>query len=388
MSLPSLFQNQKALPDMAAAVPPLLAWFERHKRPLPWRTTYAPYDVWISEMMLQQTQMERGVAYYKRWMERFPTLEHVAEASEEDILHAWEGLGYYRRARFLHATAKAIMSRHQGRIPDSETALLALPGLGPYTVAAILGIAFNQNIATIDANVDRVFARLYNIDSPPRKQPAAGFIHQEANRLLPQGQARQYNQALMELGALICRKIPQCPECPLQSFCRSRAQGVELARPVLEAKSPHVPVQSVHGLLIQNGQILLRQRPAEGVWGNLWECPGNDNVRHFFEDSPRACPDTHSQQHTIQQALVQSFADLGLAVRLGKKLATVRHSYTNHRLSASFFQVDLEGEGHNLPMPQQLDVALAKSPHLRLIPWESRDSVAMPAHHRKVLSKI
>ena len=153
--------------DEKAIARALLEWFRRFMRPLPWRRTYAPYEVWISEVMLQQTQMERGVGYFLRWMERFPDVSAVAAASDEDILNAWEGLGYYRRARFLHAAAKVMCERHGGRVPSEPEALAALPGLGAYTVAAIRGIAFNQDVVVVDANVERVFTRLLNIDVPP-----------------------------------------------------------------------------------------------------------------------------------------------------------------------------------------------------------------------------
>jgi A/G-specific adenine glycosylase len=154
----------------------LLRWFSLHKRPLPWRERYSPYEVWISEVMLQQTQMERGVAYFQRWMRRFPDIRSVAEASEEEILQHWEGLGYYRRARFLHQAAKAVAERHGTELPDSKEALAALPGLGAYTVDAVLSIAFEQDVVPVDANVERVFSRLLDIDSPIRKKQATAIL--------------------------------------------------------------------------------------------------------------------------------------------------------------------------------------------------------------------
>ena len=190
--------------DVVQVAEALLRWFEIHKRPLPWRQRYTPYEIWISEVMLQQTQMERGVSYFLRWMTRFPDVRSVAEAPEEEILRYWEGLGYYRRARFLHQAANIMLEQYDGTVPDSVEALSALPGIGEYTVAAILGIAYERNIVSVDANVERVFSRLLNVDSPVKKNPAASFIRKEARRLLPDGRARAYNQALMELGALIC----------------------------------------------------------------------------------------------------------------------------------------------------------------------------------------
>lgn len=177
-----LFDNNEA-PQCAAA---LLDWFAHAMRPLPWRTTYHPYEVWISEIMLQQTQMERGVRYFQNWMERFPDIAAVAAASEEDILHAWEGLGYYRRARFIQKAANIIMEQYGGKLPDTPEALGSLPGLGDYTVAAILSIAFNQDVLCIDANVERVFARLLNLEESPanyghdRNHTRTGYAHASA----------------------------------------------------------------------------------------------------------------------------------------------------------------------------------------------------------------
>ena len=191
----------------------LLDWFARHKRALPWRERYTPYEVWISEVMLQQTQMERGVAYFRRWMERFPDVAALAAAPEEDVLHAWEGLGYYNRARNLHKAARRIMAQGGG-FPDTPEGIRALPGIGPYTAAAIASIAFNIPVACVDANVERVISRLFDVDSPVRQEPAASAIRQWAQRLLPPGKAREHNQAMMELGALICGKKANCPQCP------------------------------------------------------------------------------------------------------------------------------------------------------------------------------
>ncbi|MBR4423854.1 MAG: A/G-specific adenine glycosylase, partial [Mailhella sp.] len=210
----------------------LFTWFKASMRPLPWRTCYDPYEIWISEVMLQQTQMERGVSFFLRWIERFPSVESVASAAEEEILRFWEGLGYYRRARLLHAAAKCMVSTHRGRIPDTQAELLALPGLGEYTANAILSIAYGHDIAVVDANVERVFSRLLDIDAPVKNAPVKSFIREEAQRLLPCGNARTYNQALMELGALICKKHARCGQCPMTEWCLAYRQKTVTSRPV------------------------------------------------------------------------------------------------------------------------------------------------------------
>lgn len=352
--------------EAQAASAALLAWFKTAMRPLPWRRNYRPYEVWISEVMLQQTQMERGVNYFLRWMTRFPDVAAVAAASEEDILHTWEGLGYYRRARFLHAAAKAMVERHGGHVPADADALAALPGLGAYTVAAIRGIAFNQDVVVVDANVERVFSRLLDVDVPPKKREAARVIQSEALLLLPPGQARQYNQALMELGALVCKKMPRCAECPLAAWCESRRLGVERERPVLEAKAAVIPVTSGHGVLVHEDRALLVKRPDNGVWGGLWEFPG-DEVR--------------AGETPVQAVARVFFTRLGVPVRVEAELGTVRHGYTNHRLTAHFFRV---ATAPDAVWPAEV---LDDAPDARLVDCRKTDSLAMPAHHRKLADR-
>ncbi|MDE5878778.1 MAG: A/G-specific adenine glycosylase, partial [Desulfovibrio sp.] len=226
---PSLRDPERHADELS---PLLCAWFAGARRALPWRVNYTPYEVWISEIMLQQTQMERAVGYFRRWMERLPDVAALAAAPEEDVLRLWEGLGYYSRARNLMAAARRIMAEHGGVFPESEAQLLALPGVGPYTAAAVASIAFGARTACVDANVERVLSRLLNIESPVRREPAASLIRQWALRLVPEGRAREHNQALMELGALVCKKAPRCGACPWHDFCRARHLGLACERPV------------------------------------------------------------------------------------------------------------------------------------------------------------
>ncbi|MCH5276839.1 MAG: A/G-specific adenine glycosylase [Desulfovibrionaceae bacterium] len=346
----------------------LLDWFRRSMRALPWRRTYDPYEVWIAEVMLQQTQMERAVGYFQRWMERFPDVAAIAAASEEEVLSAWEGLGYYRRARFVHAAARAICERHGGRIPSGKEALQALPGLGAYTVAAILGIAFNQDVVVVDANVERVFTRLLNIDAPPKKHAAAALIGETARRLLPPGHAREYNEALMELGELVCRKVPLCAGCPWAAWCESRRLGVEKQRPVSIPRPARVSVCTGHGVLMHKGCVLLVKRPETGLWGALWEFPGGEQVG---DESPA-------------RAAERAFAALGLDVQAGDDLGSVRHGYTNHRLTARFFRMAAPS---GVDMAQAVR-ALEPCADVRLVPCREIGALAMPAHHRKLADRF
>ena len=277
---------------MLAAVPAadrrlasaLLAWFRGARRSLPWRETYEPYAVWIAEMMLQQTQVDTVLPYYRRWMERFPTVAAVAAAPLETVLKAWEGLGYYGRARNLHRTAQALVKRHGGRLPEDVAALRALPGVGPYTAGAIASIAFNRPAPLVDGNVARVLGRLDAVTADPASPAGRGAAWAAAGRLLAGALAegcapRDFNEALMELGALVCRpRAPQCLLCPWQADCRARLTGDPEAYPPRVTRRAR-PVRRGVMLLARRTAAsgepawLLRRRPPRGVWGGLWEFP-------------------------------------------------------------------------------------------------------------------
>lgn len=223
---PALLPETAGL-DLEALGSSLLIWFAARRRDLPWRRTYDPYHVLVSEVMLQQTQMERAVAYFERWIERFPDLESLARASEDEVLRLWEGLGYYNRARSLLAAARDLVRLHGGMIPAEGEALRSLPGIGPYTAGAVLSVAFNRPEPAVDANVERVLARLVNLELPPSDARAKAFLRDTARSLIPPGRARDFNQALMELGALVCLpRAPRCGQCPWQEACVARGLGL------------------------------------------------------------------------------------------------------------------------------------------------------------------
>lgn len=263
--------------EIAAAI---AAWFARAGRRLPWREGYEPYRVWISEIMLQQTRVETVVPYFQRWMERFADVAAVAAASREEVLKAWEGLGYYGRARNLHRAARDMVARHGGQVPAHLAELLALPGIGRYTAGAIASIAHGQPAPIVDGNVGRVLGRLFAMRTPIRSPRGQSFLWAAATALVNRGPPRAVNEGLMELGALVCLpRTPQCiagngTACPLRSHCAARDSGdPERYPPPLPRKQRPVRKGAMILLGDARGRMLLRKRPPDGLWGGLWEPP-------------------------------------------------------------------------------------------------------------------
>jgi len=347
-----------------AIVAPLLLWFRRTARDLPWRRTYDPYHVWISEIMLQQTQMERGVTYFLRWIKRFPDVRAVAAADEQEILKFWEGLGYYARARNLHRAAHVIAGELDGLVPCEYQELRRLPGIGPYTAAAIASVAGNRDVPVVDANVLRVYARLFDIALPVKGREGQRRISAIAEILLPHGRARVFNQALMDLGGLICTpKAPHCEACPIAGICLARQAGTVAERPVVAEKKKIVTVQKVAGIIRRHDLIFIQQRRADAVWGGLWEFPGGE----FTTDLPA-------------EAVVRAIAaDTGLIVRVVEPLPTVVHHYTRYKIILYSFLCDLQGP--NQP-------TLTNAVDYRWINGADLGRYAFPAGPRKLLERI
>lgn len=256
----------------------LLGWYEINKRDLPWRRHRDPYLIWISEIMLQQTRVDTVIPYFQRFIERFPTVKDLAEAPEEDVLKCWEGLGYYSRARNLQAAARQVMELHDGEIPANKADVAALKGVGPYTTGAILSIAFDQPEPAVDGNVMRVLSRYFLIREDIMKTGTRTLMEELAKELIPRGRAADFNQALMELGALVCTpKSPHCLVCPVMAQCAARLEGVEETLPVKSKAKPPRPeyrlVALVEGDGEHAGRVLVRRRPDAGLLARMWELP-------------------------------------------------------------------------------------------------------------------
>ncbi|MEW6218776.1 MAG: A/G-specific adenine glycosylase [Thermodesulfobacteriota bacterium] len=344
----------------------LLDWFAAHGRDLPWRRTYDPYQVWISEIMLQQTRMERAVVYFQRWLALFPDAAAVAAASEEEVLKAWEGLGYYRRARQLMACARILVERFRGQIPADHQALLALPGIGRYTAGAIMGIAFDAPFPAVDGNVIRVLARLFDLPGRASDPAFKEGVWELAGELLPATAPRAFNQALMELGALVCLpRRPRCPVCPVASFCLARARDTIHERPGRAGRPRTIPIIMATGMLVHQGRVFVQKRPAVGVWANLWELPGGE-----IEDGESAAA-----------ALVREFAEeTELAVGELAPLAVVRHTYTRYRVTQHCFSCRL--------LAAEPRVVLHAAQEYRWVTATDLASLALPAGHRQLVSLL
>jgi A/G-specific adenine glycosylase len=310
-------------PESSQISAELLDWYKRNARQLPWRGQSDPYKIWISEIMLQQTQVETVIPYFRRWMDRFPTLSVLAQASEQEILQVWEGLGYYSRARNLLKAARLVVKDHQGSLPTDRKALEELPGIGRYTAGAIASIAFGRDEAALDGNIRRVLARLFNLEIPARSKEGERRLWELAQSCLPQGCAGDFNQAMMDLGATLCvQHNPACERCPLARLCQARQLGLQERRPVVVKRGP-VPHITVAAAVIQVGeQVLIARRPANGLLGGLWEFPGGKvEAGESLEDALRR----------------EIGEELGVIISVGEPVGIYKHAYTHFKVTLHAF---------------------------------------------------
>lgn len=303
----------------AAIARRLLAWYDEQARDLPWRRTQDPYRIWVSEVMLQQTRVETVVPYYERWLRAFPDIQQLAAASVGHVLQIWEGLGYYARARNLHRAAAMVATEYGGQLPANADALQRLPGIGRYTAGAIASIAFGAREPVLDGNVKRVLARLFDLTFDIRSASGAQQLWALAEQLVPPLRPGDFNQALMELGALVCTSgEPACRDCPLRTICAARKLGVQSQRP-LATQQPATPhYDEVAAIIRQPGRVLIVQRPAQGLLGGLWRFPGGR------PENGEAAADC------LRRILA---ADIGSPIKVGRRMTTVRHAYTHFRVT-------------------------------------------------------
>jgi A/G-specific adenine glycosylase len=322
----------------------LLAWYAANKRTLPWRgpASRSAYAVWVSEIMLQQTRVEAVIPYFEKWMRLFPTVQALANASEQDVLNAWEGLGYYSRARNLHKAAKIVANQYDGQIPRDLDELRKLPGIGRYTLGAIASIAFNMDVSALDGNIKRVYARIFDIDVPVDSSAGEKILWELADQNLPKGHAGDYNQALMDLGATICvPRNPRCLICPVMKLCKARQNGTQNLRPVKTPKKDVPHYVHAAAVIMERKKVLLAQRPSEGLLGGMWEFP---NGR--INDDPMAeLPKVLKVGYNLRLRVKRS-----RSVPKIKELGIVEHGYSHFSVTVHVFPCEL------ISMPEETNL--------------------------------
>jgi A/G-specific adenine glycosylase len=302
----------------------LLRWFEKKGRDLPWRKTNDPYAIWISEIMLQQTQVATVIPYYQRFLKSFPTLHHLAKSDLSKVLKIWEGLGYYSRARNLHRASKIILNHFKGKIPDHLKDLLGLPGIGKYTAGAILSIAYNKEAPILDGNVKRVLSRLFAVPEDPKKTEA--ILWKISESLIPKGRSNSFNQAIMDLGAMICTpKDPLCHNCPLHRYCKAKASGNPERYPSRGVKKGIPHIEAISGVILRDGKVLLNQRPPKGLLGGLWEFPNWRN-----EESGRLRFGLRLRNYIKKE--------MGMNVEVKESFGPFKQTFTHFKLTLHVFR--------------------------------------------------
>ena len=321
----------------------LLAWFAEHGADLPWRSDPQPYHIWLSEIMLQQTRLETVIPYYQRFLRACPSIEALAATPLDDVLKLWEGLGYYSRARNLHRSANIVVCLHGGALPETAAELQKLPGIGAYTAGAIASIAFGQAAPVLDGNITRIITRLLDLDDDITKAATKRKLWQIARDWLPAENVGDYNQALMQLGQLVCRpRNPLCDSCPLTQHCRAWSAGTITQRPVRSKRAP-LPHYQVAAAVIRDdqGRLLIAQRPLDGLLGGLWEFPGGK------------CEAGESLRDCLRRELRE---ELAIDVAVGECLAVVEHAFTHFRITLHAFDCRYVGALPPHSEPQKLGV--------------------------------
>ncbi len=309
----------------------LLAWYAEHARDLPWRRSNDPYRVWLSEVMLQQTTVAMAAPHFERFTKALPTIERLAAAEEQQVLRLWEGLGYYRRARGLHAAAKQIVAEHGGEVPRDVPTLMRLPGIGRYTAGAIVSQAFDIPAPILEANTIRLFSRLVGYRGDPAKGEGQRLLWRTAEELLPRTGAARFNQALMELGSLVCTPTaPKCDQCPVVAHCAAFKLGLQHEIPRMAARAKPTAVREAAVVVRKNGAVLLRQCGAGERWAGLW-------------DFPRFQLDGQGPLFVRKELAAGVHGQTGVTVEPGNLLATLKHGVTRYRITLECYAARFKG---------------------------------------------
>ena len=343
----------------------LLKWYDGNKRSLPWRDGGNAYHVWVSEIMLQQTQVARVRGYFERFVRAFPTVYELAAATEADVLKAWEGMGYYARARNMRRAAQQVVEEHGGRIPAGYDELMSLPGVGTYTAAAVSSIAYDRDHPALDGNVTRVLCRLLRVEEDPRRSRVKTDLIAAAERLLARGRAGDFNQAMMELGARVCAPAnPRCDMCPVRRWCRAARELDEPASlPTKSAPKDRPHIQVAAGLIWKKRQLLIARRPSQSMLGGLWEFPGGKQ----------------EPGESLVECLKREIREeLDIEIEVGEHLASVDHGFSHFSMTLNAFAAQFVSG-----VPKTLGCAAWKwvKPH-------QLENFAMPRADRRVLELV
>ena len=352
----------RTLPALRRA---LLAWFDAHRRPMPWRETRDAYPIWVSEVMLQQTTVAAVVPYFTRFLAAFPTVRHLADADEQRVLHLWQGLGYYRRARHLQAAAKRLVADHGDVLPDDPAVWAALPGVGRYILGAVMSQAFERKLPIVEANSLRVLARWFASPLDPRAGAGHKWVWAAAAAVLPTQRIGDFNQALMELGATVCTPAaPRCAECPVAKWCEANRLGLQAAIPPRPKAKVLTAVAEV-GVILHDADAvcLFQRRPDAARWAGMWETPHGEVA----------------EGETLEQAATRMVLELtGFACDLGEEVATVRHGVTRYAIRLTGFTATPRGgafrPGHYthhraVPVAELADYPMSTSQRQLLNEW-------------------
>ena len=337
----------------------LIDWFNKEQRQLPWRENQDPYRVWVSEIMLQQTRVDTVIPYYNRFMEQFPTIQALAMAHDEKVLKAWEGLGYYSRVRNLHAAVKEVQEQYGGKVPNTPAEIASLKGVGPYTAGAILSIAYGLPEPAVDGNVMRVMSRILLIREDIAKPSVRKIFEQAVRNLSSHENPSYFNQALMELGALICTPTsPSCLMCPVQNHCRAFAEGVQTELPIKTKKKKQRLVHLAAAVLRdKQGKFLIHKRPSEGLLANLWEFPNMEINLHFKNEKQQL------KNYLKEQYLVET--------ELNEFIGQIDHVFTHLEWNIHVFSGDLTSIAQ-------------ETTHVRFVSSEELSEFAFPVSHQKM----
>jgi A/G-specific adenine glycosylase len=346
----------------------LLTWYQASQRKLPWRghASRSAYAVWVSEIMLQQTRVETVIPYFEKWMRLFPDVQGLAGASEHEVLNAWEGLGYYSRARNLHKAAKIVVDQHHGEIPRDLDELRKLPGIGRYTLGAIASIAFGMDVSALDGNIKRVYARIFDVEEPVDSPVGEKILWELADKHLPKGHAGDYNQALMDLGATICvPRNPRCLICPVMKLCKARQNGTQDQRPVMKPKKDVPHYVNAAGVIIENKKVLLAQRPSQGLLANMWEFPNARVNGDPRTELPKALKTAYNLRLRVKRA-----PDLAHKGSLG----IVQHAYSHFSVTVNVFSCEL--------------VSIPKGTNLKWVPLKDLNEFPMGKIDRQIANMV